>query len=384
MPDVVIVGAGPVGGALALALADADLDVVALDARAPGTSLRRDRTLALSHGTRLVFERLGVWPRLAAARNAPTPILAIDVSQAGGYGVTRITADEQGVPALGYVVSYLALQDAIDAELARTRTDVRYGVTVATVDSAPSCATVTREGEGAVSLAARLAVVADGAGAVVAGVARERRAYGQVALVAKLAMAAPHGGLAFERFTRDGPVALLPEGDGYGLIWTMPPAAGERALALPETAFLSALAAHFGPRVSGFAGVRDRRTFPLALEYARPPVAGRCALVGNAAQTLHPVAGQGFNLGVRDAFVLAQTVVEHGRGALGERAMLADYAARRQVDRFAGIAFTHGLARLFANDWPLLRWPRGIALSLLDAVPPAKRAFTRAMLFGLH
>ena len=144
------------------------------------------------------------------------------------------------------------------------------------------------------------------------------------------------------------------------------------------------LAKHFGTRVEGFRGVRDRTTFPLALEYARPAATTRCVLIGNAAQTLHPVAGQGFNLGVRDAWALAQTIVEHGRDALGGRAMVAEFAARRRTDRAAGIAFTHGLTQLFAPDWPLLSWPRGVALAALDALPPLKRAFTNAMLFGLR
>src|SRR5258708_27620421 len=138
--DVVIVGAGPVGGALALAIADADLDVVALDARAPGAAPRGDRSLALSHGARLIFERLGVWSRLASAKNAVTPITTVDISQAGGFGVTRLSADEQDVPALGYVVSYLALQQAIDAELARTRTDLRFGAHVESVGGTPAYA----------------------------------------------------------------------------------------------------------------------------------------------------------------------------------------------------------------------------------------------------
>jgi 2-octaprenyl-6-methoxyphenol hydroxylase len=379
--DIVIVGAGPVGGALALALADADLDVVALDARGKNAVPRGDRSLALSHGARLIFERLGVWSRLAATKDAVTPITIIDISQAGGFGVTRLRADEQEVPALGYVVSYLALQHAIDAELARTRTDVRHGVTVEAVGGTPSCAAITMGTRDGDPLTARLAVVADGTGASVAGVKRERLDYGQVALVAKVWMEAPHGGIAFERFTRNGPMALLPEGDHYGLVWTMVPAAAERALALSDAVFLGELAHHFGARVEGFVRVADRKTFPLALEYARPVTATRCVLIGNAAQALHPIAGQGFNLGVRDAFELAQTINACERDALGDRAMLARYTARRRIDRHAGIAFTHGLAQLFAS--PLLRWPRGLALTLLDAVPPAKKAFTRAMLFGL-
>jgi 2-octaprenyl-6-methoxyphenol hydroxylase len=385
--DIVIAGAGPVGGTLALALADADLDVVALDARAQGATLRRDRSLALSHGARLVFERLNVWPRLADMKNAVSPIRTIDISQAGGFGRARLSADEEGLPALGYVVSYIALQQAIDAELARTRTDVRYGVTVAAVAGTPTHAAVTLA-PGAANAAtdvlrARLAVVADGTGTAVAGVARERRAYGQVALLARIALKAPHGGVAHERFTPNGPLALLPEGDDYGVVWTMTPEAGEATLALPDDVFLERLAACFGPRVVGFAAVRDRRTFPLALEFARPAGATRTVLIGNAAQTLHPVSGQGFNLGVRDAFELAQSINGADRDALGGRAMVAAYTARRRVDRYAGIAFTHGLTRVFGNDHALLRWPRGAALTLLDALRPAKHAFTRAMLFGL-
>ncbi len=269
MHDVVIVGAGPVGGALALAIADADLDVVALDAREEGAAPRGDRSLALSHGARLIFERLGVWSRLSAAKNAVTPITTIDISQAGGFGVTRLRADEQEVPALGYVVSYLALQRAIDAELARTRTDLRFGAPVKAVDGTPSYAAVTLTNGNDAPVTARLAVVADGTGAAVAGVARERRDYGQLALIAKVWMAAPHDGVAFERFTPNGPMALLPESDHYGLVWTMTPAAAERTLALSDDAFLGELAHHFGARVEGFARVAARKTFPLALEFAQ-------------------------------------------------------------------------------------------------------------------
>ncbi len=383
MHDVAIIGAGPVGGTLALAIADADLDVVALDARAPGTIARGERTLALSHGARLIFERLGVWRHLGGVKDAVTPIVAIDISQAGGFGTARLDAVEQGLPALGYVVSYAALQNAIDAELAHTRTNVRYGVTVVAAEGTPEHAAVSIEGESAPPLLARLAVVADGTGTAVAGVERRRRDYGQSALVAQVWTARPHAGVAFERFTERGPIALLPEADHYGLVWTMSPDDAEAALALSDEAFLAELSRQFGPRVRGFERVASRRAFPLALEIARPATGARTILVGNAAQALHPVAGQGFNLGVRDAFELAQVIVTGDRTALGGHAMIAAYLASRRVDREAGIAFTHGLTQIFGSNASLLRWPRGIALTLLDALPPAKKAFTRAMLFGL-
>ncbi len=381
--DVAIVGAGPVGGTLALALADADLDVVAFDARAAGTAVRGDRSLALSHGARLIFERLGVWPRLGAMAGAVTPITTIDISQAGGFGVTRLDAREQGLPALGYVVSYVALQGAIDAALATTRTVVRFGTPVAQVGGTGEYAMVGLQDAAAQPVLARLAVVADGTGTAVAGVSRERRDYGQTAVIAKVWMDHPHAGVAFERFTPAGPMALLPEGDHYGLVWTMTPVEADVVMALSDDAFLARVGASFGARVSGFQRMAERRRFPLALEFARPATAARTVLIGNAAQSLHPIAGQGFNLGVRDAFELARVIVEGPRDRLGDRAMVAAFAARRRVDRLAGMAFTHGLTRMFALDHPAIRWPRGMALAFLDAVPPVKRAFTRAMLYGV-
>jgi 2-octaprenyl-6-methoxyphenol hydroxylase len=384
MPDICIVGAGPVGATLALALRDADLDVVVLDARPPGGTLRGDRSLALSHGARLILERLSAWTALAAVPGAVTAIREIDVSQARGFGVARLTAEESGVPALGYVVSYVALQGALDAALASAGIGVRFGVQVRDVSGGPDRATVQTGDGPAESIHAKLAAVADGSGNVVAGVERERHDYGQVALVAKVWLDGAESGVAYERFTSKGPVALLPEQDHHGLVWTMTPDEAARALGLDDGAFLAALAAHVGGRVRGFARVAERRTFPLALEVSRPVVTARAVVLGNAAQTLHPVAGQGFNVGLRDAYELAQAIVASPRDAIGSPAMLAAYAARRRNDRAAGIAFTHGLVHLFGTDLPFVRWPRGMALALLDALPPAKRAFTRAMMFGLR
>lgn len=383
--DVVIVGAGPVGATLALALAGNDLDVVALDARARGTTARGDRSLALSHGARLIFERLGVWSEVAAVPGAVTAITAVDVSQRDGFGAARLEAGEQGVPALGYVVSYRALQAALDAGLARAGVAIEHGVDVTRVDATPAYARMRGERDGTGhEWTARVAAIADGGGDLVAGSARHRHDYGQVALVAKLWLAGPHRGVAFERFTPEGPMALLPEGDHYGLVWTTTPAQGDALLALPEDDFLTALASHFGVRVGGFVRCAERRTFPLTLEFARHVAAARTVLLGNAAQALHPVAGQGFNLGVRDAYELAQALLSSPREDIGAAAGLASYARHRLADRWTGIAFTHGLLGVFGNDAMLLRWPRGLALTLVDTLPPLKRVFTRAMLYGLH
>ncbi len=380
MHDVIIIGAGPVGAPLALAIAGQGLDLVALDARASGEKPRGDRSLALSHGSRLILERVGVWNALAQVERAVTPITSIDISQAGGFGMTRLHAADHGIEALGYVVSYAALQDALDEGLARAGVAVRFDTQATGVNGSTQRA-IVKLGD-ASTLQTRLAVVADGAGTTVAGIHRLRHDYGQVALVASVWLAVPPVGTAYERFTGEGPMALLPEGDHYGLVWTMRPHQAEALLALDERAFLSALSSRFGTRVTGFTRVASRRVFPLVLERASPIVSTRSVVIGNAAQQLHPVAGQGFNLGLRDAWELAETILDSQRDSLGAPGMLAHHARRRSRDREAGIAFTHGLVRVFGNDRALIRWPRGLALALLDTIPPAKRAFTRGMLLG--
>ena len=390
--DLVIVGAGPVGAAAALALADSGLDVVTLDARAPGAIGRGDRSIALSHGSRLIFERLGIWGDVAAARGAVTPITAIDISQRGGFGQVQLDAAEQGLPALGYVVSYRALQAALDAAIACSGRRVVHQAMVSRISATPAYSIVEADHEGTrIELTSRLAVVADGGGSTVPGLRRRRHDYGQVALVGKLWPRTPHRGLAFERFTPEGPIALLPEADHYSFVWTTAPAKGEALLALPDAEFTAALEhgmgaclARNGSPQQSFARVAERRAFPLVLEYVGRVVGERIALLGNAAQALHPVAGQGFNLGVRDAYELAQELLATPREEIGARERLASYARRRQPDRVAGIAFTHGLLGVFGVDASWLSWPRGLALTLLDALPPAKRIFTRAMLFGVR
>jgi len=383
MHDVAIVGAGPVGATLACALAGSGLDVAVVDARARGATPRGERALALSHGARLILERLGVWPALASEPRAITPITAIDVSQARGFGATRLSGADVGLPALGYVVSYVALQQVLDDALAAASVAVRHGSAVERIDVEPGLARVVCR-DGSTTIEARVAAVADGAGELVSGIRRVHRDYAQVALIADVARATPQDGVAYERFTPQGPVALLPKGDRYGLVWTMSPARAAEVLALDDAAFIDALARHAGHRIGRIVAAGPRRTFPLTLEFAKPPAVPRAVMLGNASQTLHPVAGQGFNMGLRDAFELARVILDTPRESIGARPMIDAYLARRRADRHAGIAFTDGLTRMFGGDTPLLAWPRGTGLALLDAVPPLRRAFTRAMLFGIR
>ena len=223
---------------------------------------------------------------------------------------------------------------------------------------------------GARRVAARLAAVADGTGAAVAGVARERHDYGQVALIAKVWRDAPHDGVAYERFTPDGPIALLPEGDHYGLVWTMTPARARASCSRCADARVPrrARAPFRHARAAASRACADRRTFPLALEFARPTVARalrRCSATPRRRCIRSPARASTSACATRASS--RRSILDTPRDALGERAMLARYAARRRTDRCAGIAFTHGLVSVFGNDCALLRWPRGLALTLLDA-----------------
>ena len=313
---------------------------------------RGDRSLALSHGARLIFDRLGVWSSVAGTAGAVTAITAIDVSQRGGFGAARLDAHEHGVPALGYVVSYRALQAALDAGLARAGVPVDHGVTVSRVDATPAYARIRGEREGAAcEWTARLAAVADGGGDIVAGNARHRHDYRQVALVAKLwtERAAPRGGVR-ALYARGPDGACCRKAIITGWYGRRRRRRRRSLAAMPETEFLAALATRFGARVGGFLKSEDRRTFPLSLEFAGTVVGARTVLLGNAAQALHPVAGQGFNLGVRDAYELAQVLLSTPRDRLGATASLSAYARRRLADRWAGIALTHGLLEVFGSD----------------------------------
>ncbi|MEP7084716.1 MAG: FAD-dependent monooxygenase, partial [Betaproteobacteria bacterium] len=317
-----------------------------------------------------------------------TPIDTIDISQKGGFGVTRLTAREAGVPALGYVVRYGELQGALDAALAAAGIAVEFERKVDSILTTPDAASVLVRGaagqRGDTECATRLVVVADGSGELLPALPRRKVDYQQSALTGVVTASAPRTGTAFERFTTDGPAALLPFESGYALIWTATPQHAADLLALDDASFLAALQQHFGERVGRFMSVARRKAFPLLLQFATQVVGERAVLLGNAAQSLHPIAGQGFNLGLRDVWTLAQQLLDTPRTDVGSAQQLRRYAQSRRTDRWAGMAVTHGLVSAFASNHPLLAVPRGLGLTLIDSIPPLKRAFARGMLNGLR
>jgi 2-octaprenyl-6-methoxyphenol hydroxylase len=379
--DIVIVGGGPIGAAVAIALRGGGLSVLVLEARADAGNSNDARTLAMSYGSRLILERLGIWSQIEPV----TPIESIHVSQRGGFGRTLLSAQEADLPALGYVVRYAGLQQAFSKALESERTTMMAGAEVTGMEStADGVAVEFRRQETSQLVAARLLIIADGgAGAGLrAGATVKTREYGQDAVVGVVATSQPHGRRAYERFTPDGPIALLPFENRYALVWTATPETADRLMALAATVFLEKLQQHFGDRAGRFVSIEARARFPLMLRYAADPVLPRAIMLGNAAQALHPIAGQGFNLGLRDAWELGETLLLHGTLDPGCDACLSSYRAMRRTDRLRGIALTHSLVKIFSNDFAPLRAARGTALSLLELVPPLKRAFMQRMIFG--
>ena len=383
--DVAIVGGGMVGASLALALAALPLAVVVVEPTEPDVGPQPSfdrRTTALANGSRRIFAGLGVWDEIALAA---TPIHRIHVSDRGRFGSALIDAAEQGIPALGYVVENSVIGRALWRRLRlEPRVSLLAPATVTGVTPAAAATRLTIEGPGGGALDARLVVAADGAGSLVrraAGIGASRWDYEQTAVIAQLSPERFHDHVAYERFTPTGPLALLPVADGrVGLVWTLAPAQAARVQALAPAAFLTELQQCFGWRLGRFTSVGARHSYPLALTCADATLAPRTVIIGNAAQAMHPIAGQGFNVGLRDAATLAEVLAETGSADPGGAAGLARYAAWRDRDRRALIAFTDGLVRLFGSPFTPLRLARGLGLLALDLTPPAKSALSRLSL----
>ena len=380
--DVAIVGGGMVGASFALALRGTRLRVLLIENVAPDSASQPsfdERTTALGNGSRQIFEGLGVWSAMSAEA---APIRSIHVSDAGRFGVARLDAKEQGVQAFGYVVPnrvigrvlWQALESAPNVTLA-----VPAQLKHATLRDDGVLLEMTRDAA-VEKVHASVAVAADGAGSVLrtcAGIDADVEDYDQVAIVVNAATDKPHAGEAFERFTASGPLAVLPTtGGGYTVVWAVRPARAAELLALGDEAFAAELLAAFGWRAGRWTRVGRRNQYPLALSRATETVAGRVVLIGNAAQALHPVAGQGFNLGLRDAATLAEMLA----GAAADpdfTELLARFSAWRGEDRQGVTRFTDGLVKLFGSDLPGLGMVRNFGLLLFDLSPTAKRALSR-------
>ncbi len=382
---IVVVGGGPVGSVLALALQQQNVAFTMLEARAKSASHQDTRALALSYGSRLILEKLGVWDAVQAKATA---INTIHISQRGGLGRTKLKASEHNQPALGYVLPYGALTEALDNALELN--NIRYAAEATEIKSGEVFAQVAFNQFGeSKTLTSALMVVADGGKNLgeIAGIQRETKEYGHDALVSKVRAELPHNNIAYERFTPQGPMALLPNGQDknshdFSLVWTGLQANIHKVAGMDDFGFLSQLHEAFGDRVGKFLSVEKRLCFPLKLSTLKPSTAPHLAVIGNAAQTMHPVAGQGFNVGLRDACTLADIIINTPISAMGAAPMLERYSMQRQRDTRGGILFTDLLVNTFSNDLIGLQTIRGAGLGALELFKPAKSFLVNKMSFG--
>jgi 2-octaprenyl-6-methoxyphenol hydroxylase len=381
-PKLAIIGGGLVGASLALALqAGAKArgwSIVLIEPFAPGDSYQPSydaRSTALSYGTQQIYQRLGIWPKVAERAEA---ILHIHVSDRGRFAAARLSAEEEGVPALGYVAENAwlghCLWQALDPEVVSWRCPAE----VVAMQAIGTGYRLTLNDE--TLLDCDLAVLADGGRSSLReqlGITVKNTAYEQSALIANISIGQPHGGLAFERFTDEGPMALLPLSDNRSaLIWTRPGDDAQRLLALDDRAFLAELQNTFGYRLGALRQVGARHVYPLSLIEAQEQVRPNLVVLGNAAHSLHPIAGQGYNLALRDVQALAEALLA-SPDRPGDFATLQGYLARQQLDQSLTVGFSDRVTRLFSNAEPLLATGRNLGLLGLDMLPPAKRWFAR-------
>lgn len=367
--DILIVGAGPVGMTLQLALAAGGQKSLLVDRRPQASQQQDPRALALSHGARQLLEQINSWPSRAA-----TPIETIHISQKDGFGRTLIDRADYALPALGYVVRYRDLAAALAAQLPPDA--MLAEAEILDITPGDDHVTVTLRHAGQLrTIQCKLLVHAEGTPGDDPAV--KVSDYEQHAVIAEITPTPGHDKRAWERFTPDGPLALLPLGDEYSVVFTLPPAKADAVMAMDDAAFTVALQNQFGRRLS-FAKPGPRSRFPLALRLRETLVKGKEVWIGNTAQTLHPVSGQGFNLGIRDAWQLAEILLKNGV----DRSSLADYAASRRLDRQGSAFFTDRIVRTFSNDCAPLKLARGLGLLALDLCPPVRHFVAKRMIWG--
>jgi len=383
--DIVIAGGGMIGTSLALALAPLSLRVAVVEAVARKEDQQPsfdDRSTALSRSTQRMFEAMGLWDEVVAAS---TPISGIHVSDKGRFGFSHIDAREQGVEALGYVVINRVLGAVLQSRLLLTSgVEVICPARIESIELGPESATaILRSNDGEQALSCRLLVAADGANSAVRemmGISATKREYGQRAVIGNLLPEKNIDNLAFERFTQQGPLAILPVADGRaGFVWTVSEHDADRVLELDDDAFLAEIQEEFGYRLGKFSQVGKRAAYPLILSKALRLTATRSVLVGNSAHGLHPVSAQGFNLGMRDVAALCDCIADtHKKGTdPGAAAVLDRYAEWRRSDQKKLVYFTDNLVRLFGSTRPGLRTLRNIGMIGFDLVPGVRSLFAK-------
>lgn len=384
--DIIIGGGGMIGVSLALALRPLDLRVAVVEPVARGAAQQPsfdDRSTALSRSTQRMFDAMGLWPNVMAAA---TPIRHIHVSDAGRFGFSRIDALEQGVEALGHVVINRVLGEVLNDELSRTDTVTQYcPASIVDLDVDDDRASVVLDsGE---TLTANLLVAADGARSHLRELLRigsDIKHYGQTAIVGNLLSEKRPDGVAYERFTAGGPIAFLPMSGGRtAFVWVAKSDAADELMALDDDTFTGKLHDAFGSRLGRFSRIGKRSAYPLSLSKASKLIATRSVLIGNAAHGLHPVAAQGFNLGMRDVAALCDCLSDARDNDEAVAVMLERYADWRRRDQGTLVRITDGIVEIFGSTNPATRFARNVGMLGFDLVPGVRRAFAKQMM-GLN
>jgi len=390
--DLIIIGGGMAGASLAISLAGQALRIALIEtaplrkseSTPPGYD---DRAIALSFGSRRIFDGMGLWGKIAPQT---TTIQRIHVSDQRRFGFTRLDAAQEKVDALGYVATARQLGAVLMDQLRQC--DNLTLISPASLIDLKSgndhvTAVITHDpdnnNDNTESLTSKLVVAADGGNSRVRnrlGIHTTTHDYGQTAIIANISPENPHRHVAYERFTRNGPLALLPMPDNRcSLVWTRAPDDAQRLLNVSDEDFLAELQFCFGKRLGRFIKVGKRYSYPLQLIQAQEQVRTRLVLIGNAAHTLHPVAGQGFNLGLRDVAALAQNIVDASRADddIGALSVLETYAQWRERDHRQVTGFTDALVHIFSNRFPPLVLTRNLGLVATDIMPPLKHLLAR-------
>jgi 2-octaprenyl-6-methoxyphenol hydroxylase len=382
--DLLIAGGGLAGNCLALALKQTGLRIAIVEASTreqQHDSPAGDRALALAAGTVKMLETLGIWQGI---KQAATVIKDIHISDQGHFGKVRLSAQKEQVEALGYVITARDIEAHVAGLVAESGIELICPARLVGLMAGNDAVNISlKRGDEALNVSAKLLVGADGGNSSVRKlleIAQRTTDYGQTALVTTVKSALPHNNVAFERFTVSGPLALLPVADNHcAVVWTRTSEDANALMSGGETDFLAALQQCFGYRLGKLSLAAPRRAFPLSLIRAEKMVAARTVVIGNAVHQLHPVAGQGFNLGLRDVMQLAEMIIrQHAANQdIGDNGFLKIYADSRQKDHDRTIGFTNNVVRIFSNDWLALAAARNIGLAVLDHVPVAKTWLAR-------
>ena len=395
--DIVIVGGGMVGISLALLLrAQQPWNILLIEAQELASSdgpvsgayssSFDARSTALYWKSKNIYQSIGLWPQLKKHLSA---IAQIHVSDRGHVGMTRIDAGDANVDALGYVVENQWLGSVLLNQLTKTDIQLLGSCKLETIEPLASGMRLQLQqaDKDLQTIETKLLVIADGAGSTTAqqlGIQSQSTPYDQTGIIANVSLEKPHGGVAYERFTDQGPMALLPLADFKGrprsaLVWTQPRAMAETLMAADEQAFLEQLQLRFGYRLGHFKQLGKRVAYPLALTTATEQVRRHLVVMGNAAHSLHPVAGQGFNLSLRDAAALANSLAEAG-DRIGDLAVLQNYQQQQAIDQRNTVLFSDSLPKLFGLSSSIVALGRNSGLLAMDLIPSLRNSFAQ---FGM-